>query len=192
MAAENQTPNLTDTPPRTAGMVARWQPIHLGHAAVLRGLFKAHDRVIIGIGSANTQDVRSPFTLAEVNAMLEFVLAEFNNYQLIPLPDLGDGPLWREMVHQKFGPLKVFYTANPYVRGLMEAVYPVAHPVTMVSPENRIPIDGSMVRQAMARGEDWASMLPPPVAAYLQENNLVARFREQYGLETLALETIII
>jgi nicotinamide-nucleotide adenylyltransferase len=191
MTIEHQTPNPTETRSGTAGMVARWQPVHLGHAAVLRGLCKRHQRVFIGIGSANVQNARSPFTLAEVTAMLELVLADFNNYQLIPLPDLGDGPRWQEMVLEKFGPLDIFYTANPYVRGLMEAVYPVAQPVSLVPSEERIPINGTSVRLAMARGEDWAPMLPPSVAAVLQESNLVARFREQFGLETLALETII-
>ncbi len=191
MATETQTPNPTETQSRTAGMVARWQPVHLGHAAVLRGLCNKHESVIIGIGSANTQNARSPFTLAEVTAMLQFVLADFDNYRLIPLEDLGDGPRWREMVREKFGPLDIFFTGNPYVRSLMEAIYPVAHPVTLIPPEDRIALNGTMVRQAMARGEDWTSMLPPSVAAYLNENNLVVRFRQEYGLETLALETII-
>lgn len=172
-------------------MIARWQPVHLGHAAVVRALCARYDDVRIGIGSANVQDVRSPFRLEEVHAMLELVLADFSNYSLIPLADLHDGPRWRAMVQEKFGVLNVFYTANPYVRELLQGSYRVVHPVALLAVEERIPLDGTTVRLAMARGEPYAHLLPPAVATYLNDNHLVERFRAEFGLETLALETII-
>ena len=66
------------SPPRLAalGMVARWKPVHLGHAAVLRGLMAAAPRVVLGIGSANRYDVRSPFTPAETRDMIRLVIGE--------------------------------------------------------------------------------------------------------------------
>ena len=173
-------------------MVARWQPVHLGHAAVLEGLCRSAERVKIGIGSANVQDVRSPFLLGEVEEMLHLALDGYDNYELIPLPDLHDGPRWRQMVLEKFGPLEMFFTDNPYVASLMGEVYPVARPVGLVSEEKRVPISATMVRKAMARGEEWQSMLPDPVADYLIENQLDQRFRREFGLETLAAETMII
>lgn len=175
----------------TAGMIARWQPVHLGHAAVLRALCTRYARVRIGIGSANVQDVRSPFRLEEVRAMLDLALADFDNYTLIPLPDLNDGPRWRAMVQEKFGALDVFYTANPYVRELLQGSYRVVHPVALLAPEERIPLDGTTVRLAMARGAPYAHLLPLAVAAYLDDNQLVERFRSEFGLETLAIQTII-
>jgi len=172
-------------------MIARWQPVHLGHAAVLRALCACYDEVRIGIGSADVQDVRSPFRLDEVRAMLDLVLSDFDSYSLIPLPDLHDGPRWRTMVLEKFGRLDVFYTANPYVRELLQGSYRVVHPVTLLAPGERIPLDGTAVRLAMARGEPYAHLLPTPVADYLDNNHLADRFRREFGLETLALETII-
>lgn len=172
-------------------MIARWQPPHLGHAAVLQALCASYDRVRIGIGSANVQDVRSPIRVEEVRAMLELVLADYDNFMLIALPDLHDGPRWRAMVLEEFGTLDVFYTANPYVQELLQGSYRVVHPVALLAPEERIPIDGTTVRLAMARGEPYVHLLPPAVAAYLDDNHLVERFRAEFGLETLALETII-
>ena len=177
---------------QTVGMVARWQPVHLGHASVLEGLCQTAQQVKIGIGSANTHNLRSPFHLDEVVEMIHLTLTDFNNYQLIPLPDLNDGPRWREMVLDKFGPLDVFFTDNPYVSSLMQAVYPLEKPVRVVPEERRIPISGTIVRQAIARSEDWQSMLPAVVADYLIQNKLDERFRREFGLETLALETIIL
>lgn len=179
-------------PLTSAGMVARWQPVHLGHAAVLDGLCRSAEQVKIGIGSANVQDVRSPFTTDEVEAMLHLVLAGYENYELIPLPDLHDGPRWRQMVVDKFGPLEMFFTANPYVASLMGEVYTVAHPVQLVPEDRRVPVSGTMVRLAMARGEEWRSMLAESVAEYISQNQLDQRFRREYGLETLAANTLIV
>jgi len=173
------------------GMIARWQPVHLGHLAVLETLCQQAESVKIGIGSANVQNVRSPFKLSEVGAMLNLVLVDYDNYQMIPLPDLNDGPRWREMVVEKFGQLELFFTANPYVRDLLKQVYTIRHPVEIVPAEKRIPVTGTQVRIAFAKGEPYQHLLPESVAAYLENNNLIDRFRQQYGLETLALETII-
>ena len=51
-------------------MVARWKPVHLGHAAVLRALCDRGEQALIGVGSANRYDARNPFTVAETREML--------------------------------------------------------------------------------------------------------------------------
>lgn len=173
------------------GMVARWQPVHRGHVLVLRALCRRSDQALIGIGSANRQNLRSPFTLEETQAMIRLVLADREDYDLISVPDLDDGPRWRALVVDTFGELDAFVTANPYVRSLMEGDYRIVHPISLVWEEEKIPISGTMVRRAMARGEDWRGMVPKIVVEYLQENGLDERFRREFGLETLALESII-
>ncbi len=173
------------------GMIARWRPVHLGHAVILKALCKSGDQVSIGIGSSNRYNVRNPFTLEETQAMLKLVLADFDNYQLIPVPDLDDGPRWRVMVMELFGTLDIFVTENPYVTNLLKADYRLMRPIELIPSEEQIPVDGSGVRRAMARGEAWESLVPSVVAEYIKSNHLDVRFREEFGLETLALETII-
>lgn len=186
------TPNEpTHQVKKTVGMVARWQPVHLGHQTVLQALCRRFAHVRIGIGSANVTNYRSPFRVEEVTEMLRLALDGWDNYTLISIPDLNDGPRWREMVAEMFGPLDVFYTDNPYVASLMSAVYRVERPVGLLTPEERIAVSGTQVRRAMARGEGWGSLLPDQVAAYIMANRLDARFREAFGLQTLALETIV-
>jgi nicotinamide-nucleotide adenylyltransferase len=170
------------------GMIARWKPVHLGHAAVLEALVERAEQVWIGIGSANRYDLQNPFTAAESAAMICRVLGERGSYTIVEVPDLGHGPRWRAMVVDLLGPLDLFVTANPYVRDLMREVYRVAHPVSLIPPERRIALDGTGVRKAMARGEGWRKMVPPEVAAYLEEEGLVQRFRREWGLATLALD----
>ncbi len=123
--------------------------------------------------------------------MLQLVLAEFSNYQIIPVPDLDDGPRWRVMVKDLFGELDVFVTVNPYVTSLLADQYRVLRPVELIPPRERVPTEGSAVRRAMARGEDWESLVPGVVAEYIKVNQLDDRFRDEFGLETLAMITVV-
>jgi nicotinamide-nucleotide adenylyltransferase len=169
-------------------MVARWKPVHSGHAAVLEALAARAGHVLVGIGSSNRYDVANPFTAAETAEMIRIALAGRDNFTILEVPDLGHGPRWRAMVSGMFGPLDLFVTANAYVRSLLEGDYRVVHPVLFVPPERRVAVDGTMVRRRMARGEAWEELVPPTVAAYLQDRGLVDRFRREFGLATIALD----
>lgn len=173
------------------GMVARWRPVHLGQVPVLRGLCAASEYAFIGIGSANRFNARNPFTVEETTEMIKLMLNGWDNYTLVAVPDLDDGPRWRLMILDLFGQLDAFVTANPYVASLMEADYQIVHPITLVPEEERIPVSGTMVRREMALGGDWQSLVPPQVAAYITDNGLDERFRRKFGLETLALDSIL-
>lgn len=173
------------------GMVARWKPVHLGHTPVLHALCEHAGHAFIGIGSSNRYNARNPFTLDETRDMIRLVLADYDNYTLIPVPDLDDGPRWRLLILNLFGPLDAFMTVNPYVTHLLAGDYTLIKPITLVAEEDRVAIDGTMVRRAMAQGGKWSTLVPPEVAAYIITNRLDARFRREFGLETLALETVV-
>jgi len=173
------------------GMIARWRPVHLGHEAILRALCRGGGQVLIGIGSSNRYNLRNPFTLEETRRMIELVLAGFDNYQIIPVPDLDDGPRWRVIVTNLFGTLDLFVTDNPYVTSLLKDDYRITRPIELIPLNERAPVDGSRVRRAMARGEDWESLVPQVVAEYIKSNRLDVRFREEFGLQTLALVTLV-
>ncbi|MCJ7658319.1 MAG: hypothetical protein MUO67_04125 [Anaerolineales bacterium] len=173
------------------GMVARWRPVHLGQSSVLRALCDRADHALIGIGSSNRYNLRNPFTLEETSDMIGLVLAERVNYTLIPVPDLDDGPRWREMILDLFGPLDLFVTDNPYVVSLLAEDYTITRPVTLVPDDEKVPIDGTMVRREMAHGDGWRQLVPDAVADYIAANQLDERFRREFGLQTLALDTIV-
>ena len=170
----------------TIGMIARWKPVHLGHAAILRALHSNAESILIGIGSSNRYNLRNPFTLEETKDMLNLVLDEPNSYTLIPVPDLDDGPRWRVMVKEIFGELDLFVTDNPYVANLLREDYRVIRPVELIPRADHIRVDGTTIRAMMARGEDWKSLVPERVAEYITSNQLDVRFRKEFGLETLA------
>ena len=180
-------PPLPDRVSRIA-MIARWKPVHLGHAAVLEALADRADHAIVGIGSPNKYDASNPFTADETASMIRLVLDGRDNVDLVEVPDLGHGPRWRAMVVGMFGPLDLFATANGYVRSLLEHDYRVVHPVWLIAPERRVAVNGTMVRRLMARSEQWRDLVPPVIAGYLDANGLVERFRSEFGDETRALE----
>lgn len=170
------------------GMVARWKPVHLGHAAVLAALSARGEELLIGIGSSNRYDLRNPFTAAESADMIRAVLPAGGRVRLHEVPDLGHGPRWRAMVAAFFGPLDLFVTANPQVRDLLAETYRVVHPVWLVPEDQRIALDGTTVRRAMARGDGWRPLVPAPVAALMDARGLAERFRREFGAATLAQE----
>lgn len=183
-------PMLTGHFPRL-GMIARWKPVHLGQAAVLRALCERASHALIGVGSSNRYNARNPFTLAETEDMLRLTLAGRENYTLIPVPDLDDGPRWRLMVLGLFGALDVFVTDNPYVASLLKDDYRLLRPVELIPSEGHVRVDGSMVRALMARGERWQDWVEEGIAQYIQQNGLDERFRKEFGLETLAMATVV-
>ena len=172
-------------------MIARWQPVHRGHVPVLRALCDCASQALIGIGSSNRHDFRNPFTLEETVDMIHLALSGRDNYALIPVPDLDDGPRWRAMVVDLFGSLDRFVTANPYVASLLGSDYDVIRPVELVPEEERVAIDGTMVRKKMARGTAWRDLVPEEIADFIASNELDERFRREFGLQTLALDTVI-
>jgi nicotinamide-nucleotide adenylyltransferase len=174
------------------GMVARWQPVHRGHVPVLCALCDRAAQALIGIGSSNRHNLRNPFTLGETADMIRLALADRENYTLIPVPDLDDGPRWRAMVVDLFEPLDLFVTDNPYVSSLLDADYQVIRPVELIPEDERIAVNGTMVRKEMARGDGWRELVPDEVADYIVTRQLNDRFRREFGLEALAMDTYLL
>jgi nicotinamide-nucleotide adenylyltransferase len=190
MALPTQTSHQTEHFNRI-GMVARWQPVHCGHASVLRALCDRASQALIGIGSSNRHNLRNPFTLEERIDMVRLALPGRTNYSLIPVPDLDDGPRWREMVVEIFGALDLFVTDNPYVASLLAADYKTIKPVELVPKDEHVAVNGSMVRREMAQGDSWRALVPEEIVNYITANHLDERFRREFGLQTLAMDTIV-
>lgn len=176
------------------GIVGRFRPLHNGSAATLESLCEISDHLIIGIGSINRYDLRNPFVADEVEAMIDSFLSErFSNYSFKKIPDFGhkskyqDGQRWKEEIISQFGDLDLFVSGNSYVMELLSDYYICKYPVNFVAPEKRIPLSGTDVRIAIAMNYDWQHLVPTKVFNYLESNNLIERFRREFGLSTISL-----
>lgn len=175
------------------GLVGRFKPLHLGGYRLLEAACQQADKVVIGIGSANKYNLRNPFTAEESEAMINASLKNrFSNYQTVQIPDFAqipeysDGQRWKEYIRENFGSLDYFVSGNDYVRDLLKDSYPLLYPGEIVPRENWIKLRATQVRYEMARFGDWKALVPPEVAFYLKDNGIVERFRDEFGLQTLA------
>ena len=175
-----------------AGIIGRFKPVHLSSAKILQAVCKSSDEVLIGLGSCNKYNLRNPFTVEESEEMVKIALKDFDNYQIIQVPDFGhiyeyrDGTKWRDHVLETFGGLDYFVVGNPYVYNLFEGYYPRIHPFDLMESKSKKHFKGTGVRLEMARGRNWKKMVPEDIANYLVEKGLVERFRREFGEETIA------
>ena len=79
---------------KTGIILARFQPIHNGHLALIEKAYKENDEVYVFIGSADKFNERNPLP---ISLRLQFVkeaindkFEENNNINIIPLDDLTD------------------------------------------------------------------------------------------------------
>ena len=184
---------MTENKLGRVGVIARFKPLHNGAYAMLEAVCENANEVIIGIGSANKYSLRNPFTAKESEDMVRLTLEQkFSNYSIIHIPDFAqipeysDGKKWKEYVIEKFGKLDYFISSNPYVTDLLKDTYNVIQPYTIINSDKKIMMRGTLVRLEMARGNNWENLVPKEVAKYLKKNNLVERFRKEFGLQTLA------
>ena len=101
-------------------------------------------------------------------------------------------PEWRRMAIETFANSSLLVTANPYVKSLLADRFSISRPVDFIPQTRKIPVTATMVRKEMARGGDWQSLVPAEIAAFILQNRLDRRFRSEFGLHTLAMETIIV
>ncbi len=176
------------------GVCGRFKPIHKGGQAMLESICEQSEHLVIGLGSCNKYNLRNPFTCDESKEMIDLTLKDnFDNYSFIQIPDFAhipeysDGQMWRTYVKEHFGELDIFFSGNDYVMGLLGDDYEIIEPYTIIPEERRVPIRGTMVRVEMAKGSGlWKLMVPDPAAEYLESEGLLARFRKEFGLQTLA------
>ncbi|MFN8428156.1 MAG: hypothetical protein U0X87_18105 [Anaerolineales bacterium] len=65
------------------GMIARWKPVHIGHAAILRALCNSREAALIGVGEVQIATTRATRSRSMKRATYFLVLAEFSNFQII-------------------------------------------------------------------------------------------------------------
>lgn len=168
------------------GLVARFKPVHKGHVAMLEAVCSRAKHVYIGLGSTNKYNLKNPFTANESREMVDLVLKpKFNNYSFIEVPDLDNGPKWREMILNLYGKLDYFITANDYVESLLKNDYKIIHPLEIIPEEKKVWGNATMVRTAIAKGDAWEHLVPDLIVDYIKQNKLDERFCKEFGLATI-------
>jgi len=164
--------------------IGRFQPFHNGHLATAKRILEKHDEVIIGIGSAQYSHTgENPFTAAERFEMIHRALdAEgIHNYHIIPIPDTHVHSVWVGHVLSLIPKFDAVYTNSALVIRLFKERGINVLTLPMIDRED---LSGTEVRKRMFNDGDWEVLVPPAVAAYIQEIDGVQRIKETYKYTT--------
>lgn len=156
--------------------IGRFQPYHLGHRAVLEGIAKEVDEIVIVIGSAQESHIlENPFTAGE---RLEMICAALEEADLrsrcfvVPLQDVKRNAIWVSHLNSMLPRFDLAYSNNPLVVQLFtEAGVEVKRPPLY----QRDLYSGTAIRRLMLEGGDWKSLVPDPVASVIARIGGVAR-----------------
>ena len=163
----------------TGLIVGRFQPFHRGHLQVVSDLRRSRpdQKLLIVIGSAqDSYTLENPFTAGERVEMIQRALAEARVDGCLPVPvaDIHQHAQWVAYLRGLLPPFDIVYTNNPLTRMLFER-----EEVRVESPPliDRDRFQGVVVRRRIIEGGQWAELVPPAVAQYLEEIGAPERMR---------------
>jgi nicotinamide-nucleotide adenylyltransferase len=150
--------------------VGRFQPFHRGHLELIREIHRHRgEELLVVIGSAEQSYTwENPFTAGERYEMIDRALREarIDRVAIVPVPDISRHGMWVRYLETLLPKFDRVYSHNPLTRLLFErAGYPVRSPPLY----RRSVLEGSRLRERLARGESLARYVPPAVGRYLEE-----------------------
>ncbi len=161
--------------------IGRFQPFHNGHLEVIKEMAGDVDKLIIGIGSAQSSHTsEDPFTAGERHLMMsESLEAEkIFNYYIIPIMDINRYKVWVAHVRSLVPPFDVIFTNNELTAMLFsEAGIEVRQPRLY----DREKYSGKEVRRRMARDGEWRSLIPAPAVKVIEDLKGVRRLKTLYS-----------
>ena len=161
-------------------MIGRFQPFHKGHLHGVKYIYKRHEELIIGIGSAfESHTLKNPFTTAERIKMIILGLSEAgisrNKYLIIPIPDTRTHRTWVSTVKTLVPDFNIIYSNDPLTRVLFEEAN---YKVESIPLYRREVYSGEEFRRRVIEGENWREIVQDSVADYLMKGNLLERIKE--------------
>ncbi|MFH1400822.1 MAG: hypothetical protein ABIH41_04845 [Nanoarchaeota archaeon] len=163
-----------------AAYIGRLQTVHKGHLSVIKYIAAAPDvdRLVIMVGSSQYDRhnksieaplVCNPFTYAEREGTIRAALdGEVDKpLDVVAIQDQHDHQRWANYVLLKLGKGGVIYTNSRSERAVFDPLgvecrtFPV-----------RDQYHAQIIREMMANGDDWQSMVPDGAAKYITEQGL--------------------
>jgi nicotinamide-nucleotide adenylyltransferase len=137
---------------------------------VVKSILKQVDEVIIAIGSAQySHTSEDPFTAAERLDMIRSAMnaehVDPSRYMLIPITDLNDNRLWVSHVATLVPHFDVVFSNKPLVKILFSEA---GFKVQSTEFYHREKYSATEIRKKIVkRDEEWKTLVPEEVAAYI-------------------------
>jgi nicotinamide-nucleotide adenylyltransferase len=157
--------------------IGRFQPFHEGHRAMVGRIAEEVDELVVGIGSADqSHTVRNPFTAGERIMMITKTLVDSDLVAYaVPIEDLNRNSVWVSHVQSMSPKFEVAYSNNPLVVRLFEEAGIEVRQSPMFHREE---FEGTEVRERIAAGDDWESLVPDAVVDVIEEIDGVDRIQQ--------------
>jgi len=174
-------------------VVGRFQPLHKGHAEILKKAAEECAWVIVGIGSAQEYNTkRNPFDYYFREHLIEtFWKSEDLHAMLIcmPLVDLGvgDSPIWGKYLmnmclyysHSMHSLPEVYYTGSEQDRNNWLKDYPDIK-VEVVNRQD-IPISSTIIREKVLNNDPtWINLMPYMMGLNSEKARIEQTIKEAY------------
>jgi nicotinamide-nucleotide adenylyltransferase len=148
--------------------IGRFQPFHKGHLFMTRKILDDFDELIIGVGSAQYSHTKdNPFSYEERSTMIDLALATEipNGCVILPIDDVHNHTTWVSFVESVVPTFGVVFSNDPLT---IELFQEKGYDVRELPLHNRDDLSGTEVRERMASGKDWESLVPSKVADYIK------------------------
>ena len=160
--------------------VGRFQPFHNGHLEAIKWILAQTKGVRIVIGSMQEfEQADNPLGYADRKRILELALAEagMKNCAIFGLPDFYNDAAWTQKMLEITG-LKagktVLVSLNDWAKSCAAkiGIEAAGQPVFCDN------LSATQVRQTIAAGSEWKSLVPPAVFDYLENEGLAQKIAD--------------
>lgn len=152
---------------KTALIIGRFQPFHLGHLKQVEMLSNEHS-LIIAVGSAQySHTLKNPFTAGErIHMISETLMNRGIHAVIVPVEDVHRHSLWVSHIISMVPPFDVVCTNEPLTKQLFtERGFRV---MGLPFFSRRI-YSGTEIRKRIASGKKWERLVPQEVARIIKD-----------------------
>lgn len=154
----------------TALFIGRFQPYHMGHHMVIKGMTRLAGRIVIGIGSSeNHHETDNPFTAQERKEMIQQALQDDDvipmfDINFVELPDKATDEEWTDHVLETVGNVDVLWTGNEDTAKCLEGKLDIQN-------IKEVPgISATSIRDKIKAGDTtWKEQVPAAVVKGIQD-----------------------
>jgi len=203
----------------TVVAIMRANPPHVNHTAMLKGLCEKAVDIKINLGSSNDFGEKNPFKIEEREDMMNLALKGYDNFELKRLPDIvGNDDAWFKYLYDLNTPFSEILSNNQNDMRIYQTYqkkpdfgrFDIIVPTDVIDQEKDMKyelgiwdrgifvqadepmyVSGTFVRAAMVNDWNWKDFLDPPVAEYIEKNNLNQRIKKYCSkLKGITLEDL--
>lgn len=170
--------------------IMRANPPHVNHTGMLKELCRQSRSLRINLGSSNKFNNKNPFKIEEREEMMKLALYDFDNFQLVRLPDVNDDEAWFKNLCKLNKGFTEIMSNNPYDMKIYKGYqYEKGHEgdnkfrkYNIITPEEVFPKDRMIYAKSLVK--DGAIFVPLKQPLYVSGTFVRAAMINNWNWET--------